>query len=237
MGKFIYDGYEKEFCIDNEKYILKIWQDADSENPREWDEGCKMYCWHRNYNLGDKHKFENITDVLTNLLQEKGEAEQFIENIMMRKQDETYKQRDIRIIEYLKDFACFKFIYCYEHGGISLSTNDFGDKWDSGIVGIAVLTKQDYMKYVFNSENEWHFMAEKYIEQRIEEYNQWLNNDIYGFTIEKENTCQCCGQTDCEYADSCGGFYGNDILQNGMLEYMPKNISEFFYNSNKVGKR
>lgn len=231
MDKYIDDGLKKEFLINNEKYVLHFWQDCDSTNPREWDKACKLYCWHSRYNaLGDKHEFETITDILTDLLQEKGETEQFIESIIMLKQDETYKQRDIRIIEYLKDFAYIKFIYCYEHSGFCISTSDFGDKWDSGLVGIAVLTKQAYMKYGFNSENEWAFMADKYIEQRIEEYNQWLNNDIYGFTVDKQETCKHCGQTICTNIDSVGGFYGNNIYENGMLEYMPDEIVEAFKN-------
>lgn len=32
---------------------LEIYQDMSAESPREWDNICTMYCWHRRYNLGD----------------------------------------------------------------------------------------------------------------------------------------------------------------------------------------
>lgn len=230
MDKYIYDKLKKEFLINNEKYVLHFWQDCDSESPREWDEACKLYCWHRRNALGDKHEYEDIADVLVDLLHEWNRTDKIIEELMTIKENETHKQRDMRVIEYLKDFACIKPIYCYEHTGVCLSTSDFGDKWDSGLVGIAVLTKYNYFNWVLHSYENWYFGAEKYIEAQIYEYNQWLNNDIYGFTLDKQETCKHCGQTICTNIDSMGGFYGNNICENGMLEYIPDKIVEAFKN-------
>lgn len=40
------------------KYIVKVVQDSDPSNPRtEWDNMTHMICFHRRYNLGDKHDF------------------------------------------------------------------------------------------------------------------------------------------------------------------------------------
>lgn len=49
------------------KYIVKVIQDEDPINPRmEWDNLCTMICFHRRYNLGDKHNHtpETIADML-----------------------------------------------------------------------------------------------------------------------------------------------------------------------------
>lgn len=36
-------------------YIINVFQDDNPESPREWDNLGAMYCFHRHYNLGDKH--------------------------------------------------------------------------------------------------------------------------------------------------------------------------------------
>ena len=42
------------------KYTVKVMQDDDPANPREeWDNLGKMVCFHRRYNLGDKHNFSD----------------------------------------------------------------------------------------------------------------------------------------------------------------------------------
>jgi hypothetical protein len=40
-----------------ENYILEIFPDEPYESPREWDNLGTMICFHRRYNLGDKHNF------------------------------------------------------------------------------------------------------------------------------------------------------------------------------------
>lgn len=39
------------------KKTLRIVTDEDSESPRAWDNLGKMVCFHREYNIGDKHDF------------------------------------------------------------------------------------------------------------------------------------------------------------------------------------
>ena len=41
------------------KYKIEVIQDSEPESPREWDNLGNMICFHRNYNLGDKHQWEN----------------------------------------------------------------------------------------------------------------------------------------------------------------------------------
>ena len=43
-------------------FTIKIEQDDDSQNPREWDNLGTMVCWHNGYNLGDKHDFDSPSD-------------------------------------------------------------------------------------------------------------------------------------------------------------------------------
>lgn len=84
-----------------------------TENPRDMDTLGKMVCWHRNYNLGDKHYFED--------------PEQFQE-FVNNKTNEVY---------------CVLDVYLYDHSGLAMSTKPFNDRFDSGQVGYIYCTVQD----------------------------------------------------------------------------------------------
>lgn len=43
-------------------YTIKIYQDNDPTDPREWDNLGKMVCFHRGYSLGDEKEFKDPED-------------------------------------------------------------------------------------------------------------------------------------------------------------------------------
>ena len=55
-----------EFVVKEEivkGFTVKVIQDTDCpESPREWDNLGTMVCWHRRYDLGDKHNFSDNED-------------------------------------------------------------------------------------------------------------------------------------------------------------------------------
>lgn len=53
---------------ENEKMILRIVQDVDTESPREWDNLGTMICWHSRYNLGDDHNYSDTRELLLDLI-------------------------------------------------------------------------------------------------------------------------------------------------------------------------
>lgn len=52
----------------------------------------------------------------------------------------------------------------------------------------------------------------------IDEWNQYLSGDVYGFKLLDENQNEI---------DSCWGFYGSDILTNGICDYIDNEFSEY----------
>ena len=53
-------------------YTLFVLEDDEPFNPREEFENLgKMLCWHRHYNLGDKHDFDDPRDFLQRTLFER----------------------------------------------------------------------------------------------------------------------------------------------------------------------
>ena len=74
-------------------------------------------------------------------------------------------------------------VYALHHGASRYSINDFHDKWDSGVVGIAFCKREDGL-----IDNDDYFR--KVIDREVKEYDAWLNGEIYGITLlsPKEET-------------------------------------------------
>ena len=105
-------------------------------------------------------------------------------------------------------------LYLYDHSGITISTSPFSCSWDSGQVGFIYVTKQKIRKE-FNKKRISKKLLEKVKKILISEvniYDQFLRGDIYSFLLKSNG----------EIIDSCHGFYGHDIRENGMLDHIPE---------------
>ena len=221
--KHIYDG--KFFILESDgaKYKLSFHQDNDSEDPRHWDPPATMLCWSKRYSLGDRHNHDTINDALYYLCEQYGLDADTI--CKFQDGDKSPKQRDQRIMDELKEHVCIKFIYMFDHSGITISVDDFKDAWDSGVVGIIYMDKETTLDNFPNADEvSWYTIAEQHLRDEVNEYDQWINGDIYGYCLDKLVKCEHCNHEVEENIDSMGGFYGNNILTNGMLEYLPENI-------------
>ena len=73
----------------------------------------------------------------------------------------------------------------------------------------------------------WKKRAIEVINTEVEIYDQYLRGDVYGYILEKEEvvkeTCPHCGEvissaTEMIEEDSCWGFYGDCLEENGILD-------------------
>jgi hypothetical protein len=149
-------------------HTIRLIQDDDAENPREWGNvGEILYTSHR-YTLGDKRVNSEAIRAITD----------DPKNIWLP-------------------------VYAYIHSGTQLSTGSFRGRaphadWDSGQCGIIWCSKDRAVK-------EWGKkvctkqvieQAEKYLKGEVETYNQWINGEAVGYTVEGP-VCE----------DSCWGFF------------------------------
>ena len=164
------------------KFELEIVQDTDPMNPRkEWDNLGTMVCFHKRYDLGDKH------DYRTEDYDGWDELKEGIET----------NEGEIVILP----------LYLYDHSGITISTSSFDCRWDSGQVGFIFVSKYKILKeYGKEMDTE---TIEKYLEGEVETYDQYLTGDIYGYRISKVTECEL-GHEHKEEVDSCWGFYGEE---------------------------
>lgn len=153
--------------IEYKGYSIKIYHDDSAESTREWDNIGTMVCWHRRYNLGDKHTFSD--------------PEEFLEW--------AKTQKGILILRlYLYDHSGISmstgsFIGKAQHA-----------EWDSGQVGFIYVTKEKIIEE-YGKGKKAIAKAEKYLEGEVEIYDQYLRGNVYGFNVEHENgyTDSCWG--------------------------------------------
>ena len=102
-------------------------------------------------------------------------------------------------------------VYMYEHGNIALSTGSFSCAWDSGQVGIIAVKKSDALK-AFMKKRMTKKLEKQVLESlkgEIETFSAYLSGEVYGYSIEKPNTCESCSHCENEVIDSCWGFIGD----------------------------
>lgn len=217
------------------KYKVYIEQDHDPINPRtDYDHVGVMYCEHRRYDLGDKgaeDAFEEVEvydldgvsltedernyaidmfgEIVSDLLnewetvEEKAEADR-LQDIYNELYDLDYvERRQLR-----SDVRIALPIYLYDHSGITISHGDFGDRWDSGCVGVHYITHEaaarEWLEGVTDEQ------LEKVLEYELEAYDHYLQGNVWCFMIEDE---------DGDVVDSCGGFSGDELEDTGILAH------------------
>lgn len=179
--------------------VLEIHQDDDAPNPRKEDDNAtKMVCMHRRYKLGDTHDY-NSGDY------------------------NGWSELREHLIEC--DDACEDLIsplYLFDHSGITISMDDTQFRardvvgWDWGQVGWIYITNETLQK-------EWGGDKEKALacmRAEVKIYDQYLRNDVWGYVIKRANTCETCNHTEYDVLDSCDGFYGSDLFENGIVEHL-----------------
>ena len=173
--------------------VLKIEQDLDPMSPREFDNTGIMVCGHGRYTLGDKQ------------INDQSPEEYFT--------DLGLSQKDIILLP----------LYIMDHSGLSMSTGDYNDKWDSGLVGFIYTTKQK-VKDEWNVKRiskKLHDRIINRLKSEVNVYSDYIEGNVYGFTLT-ENVQTENGLVEID-SDSCWGFYGNDPQKNGISD----NIHDF----------
>lgn len=123
------------------------------------------------------------------------------------------------VLAFLKkehDIVAYLPLYLLDHSGLSICTNSFNDPWDSGQVGWIFCTKEACEKAGVPNEAD----TEHLLRCEVDIYDQYLRGNVYGFVLLAP-PCDSCGAQEA-IIDSCWGFYGCDLLENGMLEHVPE---------------
>ena len=222
----------KEF--EYKDHDVTIYYDEDPLNPRtDYDNLATMACFHNRYNLGDLYKeVKDPAEFINNLISE-------FENSQQIEDDWSYKLSSKGFIDkYLNRLEKYVFIqelYLYDHSGITISTGPFSCQWDSGQIGWIYVAKEKIRKEwgVKRISPKLQEQIYKVLDSEVEEYDDYLTGQVYGYKITtKELQCDCgstifddtddgcikcirCGREASEYdfekeeVGSCWGFFGD----------------------------
>lgn len=170
--------------------VLKVEGGYDL-NPREdWDNLGTMVCFHSRYNLGDVQA------------------------------SKEHEPKDYYSLKKRKDVVILP-LFLYDHSGITMNTTGFSCQWDSGQIGFIYVTHEQIRKE-YGVKRVTQQLREKvkgYLDGEVITYDQYLTGDVYSFEVVKKETCNLGCEHE-EFEDSCGGFFGYDLRDNGLLEHL-----------------
>lgn len=156
-------------------YRVDIYPDHDPvDSPRDWDNVGTMLCAHGRYELGDEQLAADDFSGWQSVVQ--------------------HLKRDRAAVIVLP-------LYLYDHSGISISTGDFTDPWDSGQVGYIYADRDAILEALGGKKITAAKLkrAEQILRNEVATYDQYLTGDVYGYTVTDPHGHDL---------DSCWGFYG-----------------------------
>ena len=166
------------------KFTYEISNEEYPSNPRtEWDNVTTMVCFHKRYDLGDKHNY-NSRDF-------DGWDE------MKQQIEEDYK------------VLMIKPLYLYDHSGITISTSPFGCQWDSGRVGWVFIEEKQWIKMMGEDMDRSEERLERIIDGDVETYDKYLTGEVYQYKIYEVETCDK-GHEHKSLVECCGGYFGEE---------------------------
>jgi len=158
------------------RFTVKFYQDEDADSPRNWDNLGTMICFHRRYELGDKHKLS---------------VEEAIE---------LEKRADVVALPlYLYDHSGLRMKVGSFQGLLPQGHAEF----DSSGVGFIYVTKEGIKKEYGKVTKATLLKAKTVLENEVKTYDQYLSGDVYGYVIEDEDgehMDSCWGFFGWEYA-------------------------------------
>ena len=136
---------------------VRLEQDTDAESPRDWDNLGTMVCWHRNYNLGDKHGFSDPSEF---------------------RDSEEYKTAAIVLPLYLYDhsgitISCKPFSCPWDSGQVGyvyISKDKIRKEYSTKRITKALLER-----------------VTGYLVNEVKTYDDYLTGNVWGFVVEDED--------------------------------------------------
>jgi hypothetical protein len=177
----MYDNTVEEWTT-GEGYRVRVKQDYDPMDPREWDNLGTMICWHGRYTLGDKNEdYPEPSDFLQDMAG--------IGAIALP----LYLYDHSGLTMSTAPFSC-----PWDSGQVGFIYTTPSDLEEAGISQRADEDEDDFTERV-----------KGYLRGEVETYDQYLRGEVFYFVVENPVACDH-GDTHYEMVDSCGGFFGYD---------------------------
>jgi len=168
--------------IEYKKYHINIYQDIDAQSPEEWDDNSVFLVgFHRQFSVNVEGFSKEVCQML------------------FEKPSDIYEESLRERVKQIKREYHFFGLEAYIHSGVVLALSREGNfvdrQWDVSQLGVVFVSKKEAKNRA---------KAKKLAKVLIEEWNDALSDNVYGYRIE---------ETD----DSCWGFFG-DYRKSGLIE-------------------
>lgn len=148
-------------------------------------------------------------------------------------------------------------LWLYDHSGITMSCGDrtypYNDQWDSSAIGWIVVPKsvamcdltcpvdrdgnpclQNPADYVTSTDSTWKYAAIKCMQESVRIYDQYLQEDVYGYTVYErpaesmnpDGEPNRSDESEWTEVSSCWGFFGSDVSESGILDDIGYGLDE-----------
>ena len=213
---------------------LKIWNDANGTNPfTEWD--CNPALMYKSngptitdYSKGSVVEFIREQATEGKIIRHQKTIAKILEIDLDyysdhskedKASDLNYEIKDANLEQLGKLCELFKLPY-KQYTSKGYSQGDWAEV-------LIVLTEEFFTRTGCDKKN-----SEEILKGTATLFDQWAWGDVYGFTVVEVSTCDL----ECEHeedTDSCGGFFGDNFEENGMMEYVPEELHEQLKNFDK----
>ena len=110
------------------------------------------------------------------------------------------------IMDHLSQYGYVDTLAMTDHSSLTVYRGSPHDSWDAGYIGVV---------FVDNAHVPEFADIGAYIDGMIDDYNQYLNGEIYGYRVEKYTS------DGMEYVDGCCGYYSIDDIKNDCIQCIP----------------
>jgi len=172
--------------LDNGYQIL-IYPDPEAENPREWDNFGKMLCVHGRYELGDQHRDVSPDD-----------ADSW-ESLMQLVEDQLGGVIALPM-------------YMLDHSGLRISTEDFGDPWDSGQIGYVYVPVSKVIAEYGELSDEVQQKVLETLKAEVAVYDSYVSGGAVRYELIGPGG---------EQVEAVGGFYSQDDAEADARSQVP----------------
>ncbi len=165
-------------------YTIEICYDQDSESPRDWDNVGTMVCFHKRYNLGDKHELQSS-------------------------QFSSFEELRSYLVKH-EDAELILPLYMMDHSGLSIRTSCEQFRacdsmaWDWGQIGFIYVSRKRMLEE-WGRKNLTKAVLEKatkYLIGEVETYDQYSSGQVYCYAVkdsDDEVVDSLCGVYDLDY--------------------------------------
>jgi hypothetical protein len=186
---------------------VKIYPDDCQDSPRDWDNLGTLVCFSREYNLGDGG-YSNRAQVLRHVL----ESGALWLPVILHDYGSGRIKLELDTVEMVRQKLLINNL------PEDASDNDIEEFWARNQCGLVFVESEKLVNEYGADNAETRETALKCLESEIETYNQFLEGDVYGYTIERAKHCKSCDSDSMEHVDSCWGFYGLDYCKKEAMD-------------------